>query len=175
VAPPADLIGYFCRHISTGFMDKRQSLTLLLELLWWVVTAIVVAAVLHPIYKAMNVWYFNAWNIIYVIVLITFARYIFLLPHTFLARRQVFKIVVMLLLFPITFALITGVSGFMNYIEEHTFEPITGHLPPSQKRSIEQYLWVEMLFFGVGSVIAGATLAIRLFISVWRVKNRGTV
>lgn len=156
-------------------MDKRQSLTLLLELLWWVVTAVIVAVVLYPVHKAMYVWQFEWLNIIFIVTLVTFARYIFLLPHTFLARLQVLKAVLILLLFPATFALINGVSGFMIFIEEHTWEPITGHLPPSQKRSIEQYMWVEMLFFGVGSFIAAPVLAARLFLSIWRVRNRDTV
>ena len=156
-------------------MDKRQSLTLQLELLWWVITAVIVAGVLYPVHKAMNVWQFEWLNIIFIVALVTFTRYIFLLQHTFLARLQVLKVVLMLLLFPATFALINGVSGFMIFIEEHTWEGITGHLPPSQKRSVEQYMWVEMLFFGVGSFIAAPVLAVRLFISVWRVRNRGTV
>ena len=156
-------------------MDKRQSLTLLLELLWWVVTAVIVALVLYPVHKAMYVWQFEWLNIIFIVTLVTFTRYIFLLPHTFLARMQVLKVVLMLLLFPATFALINEVSGFMIFIEENTWDPITGHLPPSQKRSVEQYMWVEMLFFGVGSFIAAPVLALRLFQSVWRVRNRGTV
>lgn len=156
-------------------MDKRQSLTLLLELLWWVVTAVIVALVLYPVHKAMYVWRFEWLNIIFIVTLVTFTRYIFLLKHTFLARLQVLKVALMLLLLPATFALINGVSGFMIFIEEYTWDPITGHLPPLQKRSIEQYMWVEMLFFGVGSFIAAPALAVRLFISVWRVRNRGTV
>jgi len=156
-------------------MDKRQSLTLLLEALWWVATAVIVALVLYPIHKAMYVWQFERWNIVFIVALVTFARYIFLLPYTFLARMQEVKVVLMLLMFPVTFALINGVSGFMIFIEERTWEPITGHLPPSQKPSVERYMWTEMLFFGVGSFIAAPVLAVRLFISVWRVRNRGTV
>ncbi|HND89139.1 MAG TPA: hypothetical protein PK971_12470 [Saprospiraceae bacterium] len=156
-------------------MEKRQSLTLLLELLWWAVTAILVGLVLYPIHKAMYVWPFERWNVVFMVVLITFARYIFLLPHTFVARLQEVKIVLILLMFPLTFILISGLSEFMTYIEEHTWDPITGHLPPSQKRSIEQYLWTEMIFFGVGSIISAPLFAVRLFQSVWRLRNRGTV
>ena len=155
-------------------MEKRQSLLLSLEAIWWVVTAVLVALVLYPIHKAMNVWRFEDWNIAFAVILITFARYIFLMQHTLIAQRQVLKVVLILLMFPLTFILITGVTGFMSYIEENTWDGITGHLPPLQKRSIEQYLWAEMLFFGVGSVIAAPMLAGRLFMSIWRVRNRGT-
>jgi hypothetical protein len=156
-------------------MDKRQSLILQLEIVWWVVTALTAWAILYPIRKAMHVWPFEWWNVIFVVVLITLARYIFLLKHTFLAKQQVAKVVLILLMFPLTFALINGLHGFMNFIEERTWDPLTGHLPLTDKRAIEHYIWTEMLFFGAGSIIAVPVFAVRLMMSVWRTHNRGTV
>lgn len=156
-------------------MQKRQYLILQLEIVWWVVTAIVVAATQYPIDKAMHVWPFRQWNIVFVVALITLARYIFLLEHTFLARRQVLKAVLILLMFPATFALVSGLNEFLTYIEEKTWDPLTGHLPPADKKQIENYMWSEMLFFGAGSVIAAPVFAARLLMSIWRTHNRGTV
>jgi hypothetical protein len=155
-------------------MNKRQSLTLWLEVIWWIVTTLVVLAVLYPIRKAMNVWPFEAWNIVFIVVLITLSRYIFLIPHTFLAKRQILKIALLLLMFPATFMLISGLNQFLSYIEEQTWEPLTGHLPPADRKSMENYIWGEMIFFGIGSVICAPLFAIRLFISIWRTRNRGT-
>lgn len=146
-----------------------------LEIVWWVVTALTAWAILYPIRKAMHAWPFEWWNIIFVVVLITLARYIFLLKHTFLAKQQVVKVVLILLMFPLTFALINGLHGFMNFIEERTWDPLTGHLPLTDKRAIEHYIWTEMLFFGAGSIIAVPVFAVRLMMSVWRTHNRGTV
>lgn len=154
---------------------NQKSLKISLELIWWVVTALVVWAVLHPINQAMYVWPFRTWNIVFVIMLITLTRYIFLLKHTFLARMQVLKIVVMLAMIPLCFVLIERVNLFLTYIEEQTWESLTGHLPISQQQPIQEYIWGEMLFFGVGSIIAAGTLAVRLMISIWRTRNRGTV
>lgn len=156
-------------------MNKSNTLKISIELIWWVITAIVVWAVLQPIHKAMHVWVFNTWNAIFVVVLITLTRYIFLLKYTFLANLQVLKIVLMLLMFPLTFLLIERVNEFLGYIEEQTWEPLTGHLPPAQQPAIEEYIWGEMIFFGVGSALAAVAFAIRMMISVWRTKNRGTV
>lgn len=135
----------------------------------------VAAAVLYPVYKAMYVWPFRNWNIIFVVALLTLGRYIFLLKHTFLAKRQVLKIALLLLMFPLTFSFIDGLHGFMNYIEEHSWDTLTGHLPPGQKEAIEQYIWNEMLFFGFGSIIAAPVFAGRMMLSIWRTRNRGTV
>ena len=78
-------------------------------------------------------------------------------------------------MFPLTFMLIDSVNGFMVYIEENTWETLTGHLVAADKRAIEEYMWLEMLFFGIGSCIAAPVFAVRLFMSVWRTRNRGTV
>lgn len=156
-------------------MDKRQTLTVLLEITWWVVTAVVVLATQYPIHKAMYVWPFANWNIVFVVVLVTFSRYIFLLEHTFLAWRQEIKVVCLLLMFPLAFILIGGLNAFMTFIEENTWEPLTGHLPVADKKSIENYIWNEMLFFGAGSIIATPVFAGRLMLSIWRTRNRGTV
>lgn len=156
-------------------MNKQQTLTLWLELIWWVLTALVVWAVLFPIHEAMRVWPFEGWNIAFIVVLITFTRYIFLLKHTFLAWQQEVKVALILIMFPLTFFLIEAVNGFMVYIEENTWDGLTGHLPLADKTAIEQYIWTEMLFFGVGSFIAAPAFAARLMLSVWRTRNRGTV
>lgn len=156
-------------------MEKRQSLSLLLEITWWFFTAIVVFATQYPIHKAMYVWPYGQWNIIFVVTLLTLARYIFLLRHTFLAKRQVLKVVLLLLMFPLTFSLINGLHSFLTFIEEKTWDPLTGHLPAGYKKSIEQYIWSEMLFFGAGSIIAAPVFAGRLMLSIWRTRNRGTV
>lgn len=154
-------------------MDKRNALVLQLELIWWVVTALVVFAVLYPIHQAMHVWPFQAWNIGFIVALITLSRYIFLLPHTFIANRQVLKIGLLLLMFPLTFAFISGLNGFMTYVEEHTWDGLTGHLPGKNKLATESYIWSEMLFFGSGSIIAAPVFAARLMRSIWTMRNRG--
>jgi hypothetical protein len=156
-------------------MDKKIALKFWIEGIWWVISLMLVYAVLYPVHKAMYVWPFQTWNIIFILVLLTFARYTFLLPHTFLARVQILKIALILAMFPLTFALVSGLNGFLTYIEENTWDGLTGHLPAGPKRSIESYLWTEMIFFGAGSIIVSPVFAVRLFLSIWRQHNRGTV
>ncbi len=156
-------------------MNKKQSLTLWLEIIWWILTGFAVAAVLYPISKAMYVWPYRGWNIAFVIITITLTRYTFLLKHTFLAWQQEIKTGLLVLMFPLTFVMVNELSAFMLFIEEHTWEPLTGHLPAGDKRAIEDYIWAEMLVFGVGSCLAPPVFAARLMLSIWRTRNRGTV
>lgn len=156
-------------------MDRSTALKLAFEFLWWILTAIIVWAVLQPIYKAMYIWPFRDINIIFIVVLITLTRYIFLLQHTLIARRQEVKVAFLLLMFPLAFMLIDKLHAFLSYIDEHSWEPLTGHLPFDQQPAIEAYIWGEMLFFGVGSIIAAPVFAGRMMMSVWRFRNRGTI
>ena len=156
-------------------MKKQLALKVWLELIWWLITALIIFLVLYPIHQAMYVWPFQTRNIISILVVVTLTRYVFLFPHTFVARQQIWKIALILLMFPLTFAMISSLNGFMTYIEEQTWDALTGHLPTDAKRNIETYIWTEMIFFGAGSVLTPALFAIRLFLSVWRQHNRGTV
>ena len=72
----------------------QTALKLWLESIWWIITAVVAYAVLVPVYKAMHVWPFLAWNIIFIAALVTMTRHIFLLPYTFLARKQLLKVAI---------------------------------------------------------------------------------
>ncbi|MDX2134050.1 MAG: hypothetical protein SFV52_04670 [Saprospiraceae bacterium] len=152
-------------------MNRKTQLLLLVELIGWIATGLIIAAVLYPIHKSMRVWPFESWNILYIVVLVTLSRYLFLLPHTFLASRQVLKFIIIILLIPATFALVQGLNGFMTYVEEQTWSAITGHLPPVERRAMEEYLWNEMIFFAAGSIISAPVLAGRLLISIWRTHN----
>lgn len=147
---------------------------ILLELCWWAVTAIVIWLILNPIYQSMREWPFWGWNVIFIVSVITLWRYILLFPHTLIAKKQIVKFILMVLMVPFTFKMIEGLHGFMTFIEEKTFESLTGHLPPRPRKSLERYIWVEMLFFGAGSILAGPAFAFRMLISVWRTRNQGS-
>jgi hypothetical protein len=153
-------------------MDQKKSLMLWMELLWWVVTGVVAAAVLYPIHQAMHTWLFEVSNIIFIVVLITLARHIFLLEHTFLGDQQEIKVAALIAMFPLIFMLIGDLNTFMVYIEEKTWEPFTGHLPTAQRINMERYIWGEMLFFGAGSILAAVLFIRRMFRSVWTYRNR---
>jgi hypothetical protein len=152
-------------------MNQRTRILFALEFVWWLITAVIVIALLWPIQSAGIPWVFQTQNILFVVLTITLTRYIFLHHQTFLARPQYLKAVVMLAMFPLTFVLIGEFNGFLNYIEENTWEPLTGHLAYARRRGLESFIWNEMLFFGAASVIAAPAFAVRMFVSIWRQHN----
>jgi hypothetical protein len=154
--------------------QNKNNLLFWFEIVWWVVTLVVIVGVLFPIWQVME-WPFQPTNVIFIAVFITFTRYIFLLQHTFLARKQLLKAILIIAMVPVTFYLVSQLNGFMVTVEEKTWTPLTGHLPEKTRLSMEAYCWNEMLFFGTGSVITAPLLAIRLLASIWLTHNRGTV
>ena len=146
-----------------------------LELLWWLLTALVVAGLLYPILREIEDYPFLVLNVIFIVISITFARYIFLLKHTFLAKKQWLKVVLVFLCIPIILYLINGINYFQTFLDEQGIESFMSGIELEAQYSLAAYIRNEMIFFGVGSLISAIIMPFRLLISVWRLHNRGTV
>ena len=156
-------------------MEKQKSLEIRMEILWWVFTAIVVVAVMFPIINNVDDYPFLIPNIIFIIVFITFARYFFLLKHTFLARRQTLKILIFFLCIPLVFYLVQEINAVRGYLDENGIDDLVKNLQYEDHWSFTSYIKTQMNFFGAASVIVAVLLPLRSLLSVWRNRNRGTV
>ncbi len=146
-----------------------------LELFFWLFTAIAAVAVLMPILMAVPGYPFTFVNIVYVVVAITMTRYLFLLKHTFLAKRQQLKVVVIFLCIPLVFYLVQQLNYFQTFLDEEGPEAVIGKLAYTEQQNLLTYIRSELLLFGVMSIISTVLLPFRLILSVWRTHNRGTV
>jgi len=157
-------------------MDQLRNLSVKMELIWWLITAIFVVVILYPILQHTDDYPFLTLNIVYIIIFVTFSRYIFLLKYTVLANAHLVKVAIILLSIPIIAYLIGGINFFQTYIDENGMDSFLS--PGSSITSQEQigsFIRNELILFGVGSVIAAILLPFRLVVSLWRWKNRGTV
>ncbi len=156
-------------------MNKEQSLSLRMELVWWIFTAVVVFAILFPIIKNVDDYPFLLPNILFIVVFITFARYIFLLKHTFLANRQILKVIIFFLCLPLFSYLVNELTSVRSYLDEQGIDTLVKNLSYENHWSFANYVKTEMYFFGAASLVVTALLPLRLLLSVWRNRNRGTV
>ncbi len=157
-------------------MNQKKTLSFILEVVWWLFTLFAVIAVLYPIYKSTNNGYpFYKSNILFILVFITFTRFIFFLKHTFLANYEMLKVGIILFSAIIVFLLVNELNFFQTYLDEQGLKSFLGHLSLSEQGSMGSYIRREMLFFGVGSIITAILLPLRLVVSIWRGRNRGTV
>ena len=156
-------------------MDQAKSLSLKMELIWWLVTLILVVAILYPILQNTKDYPFLTLNIIYIVAFVTLSRHLFLLRYTILANAQLVKVAIILLSIPIIAYLISGINFFQTYIDENGMDSFLSQNSAFSQEQIGSFIRNEIILFGVGSVIAAFLLPFRLVLSLWRWKNRGTV
>ena len=156
-------------------MLEQNKLQLRLEAIWWIVTVIIVLGILYPIYKVQPNYPFWFENTVFIVVFITFTRYIFLLKHTFLAYQQWLKVLVAVLCIPLFMYLMTEFNAFRVIAEEIGVEEMFNHLSLEGQTDKSSYVRTEMLFFGAASIICSVLMPFRMLISFWRTYNRGTV
>lgn len=152
---------------------ERKKILLRFELWWWVLTLLVVAAVLFPVFSMAPAFPFFFDNILFIVTFITLTRYIFLLPHTVLAKRQMLKLALMFLSVPFIFFLVQQLNGFQTYLDENGPEALVGALSYARTNALMSYVRSEMLLFATGSVIAAVVFPLRMVVSLWRVYNLG--
>lgn len=148
---------------------------LLLELIWWVITALIVVLVMYPIWTNVVDYPVYWQNVMFIVVFITLTRYIFLLKFTFLAKIQWLKVLFVLMAVPCIFLMIEQHNGFQTNLDNIGPEYVTSGVDYDKVMSLATYIKSEFTFFAVGSIIASVAFPLRMIISVWRLKNKGTV
>lgn len=155
-------------------MRKDINLIIKLELLWWLVTGILLVVVLYPIYSSTSIYPFWTPNVIYILVFITLVRYIFMLKYTPLRFLQWMKVVAIVLCIPLGFYLVQELHTFQVFADEVGVQSLYLSLPEEEQSKMIEYTKTEMLFFGVGSLLATIVFPFRMLVSFWRTYNLGT-
>ncbi len=152
-------------------MQREKVLHIALEIGVLLFTLVASLGLLFPIWSVTNSYPFYLTNVIFLLVFIWGVRMLFGLEYSLLGQRQEWKIGLMLAALPLVFFLVSSLQEIMVYIEENTFDLITGHLPEPDREDTNNYIWRLTLLTGVGAILATALLPIRLFISIWRQRN----
>lgn len=147
----------------------------MVEWIWWIFTALIVILVMLPVWLDVPKFPFTLENIIFIILFITFSRYIFFLPISLIARRKWIKVFIIAVSVICFFVMSTALSDFRNFLDEKGLQTLVSHLHVSEQTRVINYMKDEMIFFGVGSIITGIILPFRMIISLWRMRNKGTV
>lgn len=148
-----------------------------MELVWWIASALLVVLILLPVFNVSKVHPFLFSNIIFILVFVTYTRYIFLLKHTFLARLRPVKLFLIALSLPLVFYLISHTYNFQMFLDEQgkqdffQSEMIRETVSKARVENVVNYVRSEMLFFGVGSIIVAILMPFRMVMSVWRTYN----
>ena len=159
---------------------NKKSLILSLEIVWWIVTAIVAYFVISPILQNFSSFKFLWLNIFYIAIVVTYTRHIFLLKHSYLANAPYrFKVGMIFFSIPLIAFVVQMLWGFQDYMDgggrAEIFDFLKTAISTSEQEELYDYIYTEMYFFGIGSIIVGLVLPLRMVLSIWRGMNRGTV
>ena len=153
-------------------MNNRFQLLLFFELIWWIGSLAILSIVLLPIFKNIVNYPFFYTNTLFVLSFLLLIRYIFFLRLSWLAKKQIIKLILLFLSLALTFHLISELNFFQTYLDEKGLEQVIGNLNLKQTNNMSSYIRNEMVFFGVGSIISSILFPIRMMISIWMVHNR---
>ena len=154
---------------------EQTSIRWQIEIVAFLITGIVVTAVMLPIFRNVPDFEYQFYNIVSITAFITLVRYIFLLRFTPFARFAPLKAAFVFLAIPLFVFLMDGLSEFQNQLDEDGTYSMVSHLTTSKQLPLSKYIRAEMVFFGVGALIATLILPLRMIQSIWRVLNRNTV
>ena len=141
---------------------------LLFEIIWWCITAVIVAVVMLPVWKIFPAFPYQQTNIMYIITFVTFTRYAFFLKYTFLADASYIKIGFILVTMSLILWLIFSMQDFQIWREQGDMDKMLPGVSFEKRESILSYLKSEFVFFAIGSIVAAIFLAGRLFFSFRR-------
>jgi hypothetical protein len=156
-------------------MEQQKKLSLILELVFWSITAIITFGVLRPILVNFNDFPFLLQNILIIVVAINYTRYAFLWRHTIFAKSNIIRALILLATIPLVFFMIQNLNGFQTHLDDGGYETfmdlLKNPLAGEQKKGLLQYIRSEFVFFSVAAIAAGIVMPIRIIISIWRTKN----
>lgn len=153
-----------------------------MEIIWWLFTFTATFFIVQPLWKDFRNYQFIHQLILFIIVFITYSRYLFFLKYTFLAHSQKAKFALVFLSLPFAFYLGTNffeLQSFLDKMSEGMVEYesyFRDRISDNQRFIALNYLNKMYTFFGVSAIIAVIFSPFRLLLSYWRVYNKtGTV
>lgn len=156
-------------------MEQQKKLGVTLEIVFWVVTAILCVGILYPIYNNFNDFPFLWQNALAIVIFVTYTRYVFLWQYALFAKSNVVRILFLVTAIPLVFYLIQNINGFQSHLDNNGYdafmELLKEPLSDNQRTGLLQYIRSEFVFFSTGAAIAGVLLPLRMIMSFWRTKN----
>lgn len=159
-------------------MDENRNVIMQkwsIELLWWALSILFCIIIVLPIWLKVPEFPFLSQNILYILIFFNGMRYLFLLKNTPFSYAIAFKFVVIFITIPILVYQIDWMSMFQEFKDDGELLHLLEELPFEDQKGIRKYIENEFIFFGVASIITTFLLPFRMIVSIWRVKNRGSI
>jgi len=143
----------------------------LIELIWFILTGVVVCLIILPIRMEIYGFPFERSNVYFIIVFITFLRWLLLFKSTPFHKIQLFKVILGIGAIWVMLYSIRQFGLFQNFLDEKGIQTVTAHLTESRQLALAKYIPAEFIFFAVGSIMVCLMMPVRMLISIWRTYN----
>lgn len=160
-------------------LNSKKNLSILsMELLWWLITCIVIVLTVQPIWGNFQVKDFLYELILFQLIFITYVRHLFGLKNTFLAHAQKVKVVLIFVSLPLAFYLIQLFFNYQDFLDKQNEGMVEFDQFFAEGISLDrhgytmEYLTKVYLFFGLSAIISVVVSPFRLLLSYWRVYNK---
>ena len=143
------------------------------EILFWVLAVVVSILVMRPIhdYYGDQFKYYES-NYAFIVLFITYTRYLFLLRFTPFSHNLWVKLVLTFLSIPLMLWLVDDTYDFRRMLDEVGLEPFVMSKNLDTRLSLARYAKYEYLFFSTSAIITIVLMPFRMIVSIWRVRNR---
>ncbi len=153
---------------------------LLVELLSICITLLLAAAFLYPIIQHFaQPFPFLQSNFIFIVLFLTYIRFVFLLKYTWFSRLFYVKMAFILLSFPLGMWIAYSLREFLQFKDSELPDGLLALMfnnqPQADLVAFIEYVQTEYILFGVGAFLANVALFFRFLMSVWRGVNTGEV
>jgi hypothetical protein len=147
-----------------------------IECLFWLGSFLVALLIMLPIHDHLQQNYpYYLVNYIFIILFLTYTRYIFLLHYAPFSHTLWIKMILIFASIPLFLWLIDDLYDFLEMLDIEGIEPLVRIENLENKYNMAKYVKYQFIFFSVGCLITIAMLPIRMIVSIWRVRNKGTV
>lgn len=127
---------------------------------------------IFPIYyEAGQYFKFYTENIVSIIILLSFTKYIFLLKYTPYAKMKWVKFTAAFLCIPLFLYLINSLFDFQRFLDEEGVASVLLHTQNMDNYNFGKYIKYEFIFVTVGAIVTTILFPIRMIVSIWRVIN----
>lgn len=142
----------------------------------WIITIVIAIIVMIPIYSQIGSQYnFYIENIAFILIFLTFSRWIFLTKHHWFSHTDWFKVLFVFAVIPILLYVVDNLWDFQRFMDEDGIRSIMENISASNQAALSKYIKAEMTFFWAGAFVACIVLPLRMINSMWRVRHRGKV
>jgi hypothetical protein len=141
------------------------------EFVFLIITAIIAYAIMWPVQHYVIRYGFTWSNYLFIFVVLTYTRYIFLLKYTPFSYNHWVKLFFIFGSIPMFFILIDKMYEFFRMLDEVGLESYINSDSFNTQIAIAKYTKYQFIFFSASTFIVLVVLPIRFIKSIWRVKN----